>query len=350
MRQAEVAAAPVAPARRATLSRGWVPPAVAVLIVAALAAVPFLGARDDLLTLLFLVFLYATLNQSWNMLGGFAGQVNLGQAAFFGVGALAARTLWANGTPYPLALIAAGLAALAFAMIIGVPTFRLRGAYFAIGTLGIAEVLRITTSNALPTLAQLPTDYVVGYDLTSRYEVALALAAVCFAAAWLLLRSRLGLGILAVREDEEAAQATGVRVLRHKLAALALSSAFAGLAGGVFAFYQLSYYPQFAFDPTWSFDSVLPVYVGGVGTLLGPVIGSVLYVLVRDELAVQIQQIHQIIFGILFIVVVLALPGGLVDLWARVTRRGRGMPLTGERPAQPGEGSSQAPVRKPGRA
>jgi branched-chain amino acid transport system permease protein len=278
-------------------------------------------SRGDVVNLLFLVFLNLILSQSWNMLGGFAGQVNLGHAAFFGVGSLVARSLWIGGTPFGFALAAAGLAALAFALLIGVPTFRLRGVYFAIGTLGITEVLRITTSNVLPGLSALPPAYVTGYDLTARYEVALGLAAACLLVAWLLLRSRIGLGILAVREDEEAAQATGVGALRHKLVALALSSLFAGLAGGVFAFYHVSYYPQFPFDPTWTFDAVLPVFVGGVGTLLGPIVGGVLYVVVRERLAISLTQAHQVIFGVLFIVVVLALPGGLVDAWHRVRRR-----------------------------
>lgn len=319
--------------------RGWLQPSAAVVVVALLAAVPLATERRDVLNLLFLVFLYVSLGQSWNILGGFAGQVNLGHAAFFGTGALVTRTLWIGGTPFGLALAAGGLASLLFGLLIGVPTFRLRGVYFAIGTLGITEMLRITTSNVLPTLTSLPTEYVTTYDLTARYEVALGVAAASVLAAWLLLRSRVGLGILAVREDEEAAQATGVGALRHKLVALALSSFFAGLAGGVFAFYQLSYYPQFPFDPLWTFDAVLPVYVGGVGTLFGPVIGAVLYIVVREQLAVTLVQVHRIIFGALFILVVLALPGGLMDLGARV--RGRSRARAENRPVvQPREESA----------
>ena len=307
--------------RRIVVGRELLGPGVAAVVALGLAALPLVTNRGDLINLLFLVFLNLTLGQSWNILGGFAGQVNLGHAAFFGVGALVTRTLWIGGLPFALALAAGGLAALGFGMLIGVPTFRLRGVYFAIGTLGITEVLRITTGNVLPGLSALPPAFVGTYDLTLRYEVALALASACMLAAWLLLRSRIGLGILAVREDEEAAQATGVGALRHKLVALALSSLFAGLAGGVFAFYHVSYYPQFPFDPTWTFDAVLPVFVGGVGTLLGPVIGGLLYVIVRERLAVTLTQAHQVIFGVLFILVVLALPGGLVSAVDRVRRR-----------------------------
>jgi branched-chain amino acid transport system permease protein len=290
----------------------------AAVAVVVLTGLPYVVNRQDIVNLLFLVFLYVTLSQSWNILGGFAGQVNLGHAAFFGLGSLVTRTLWLGGWPFAVAFACGGLTALAFALIIGVPTFRLRGAYFAIGTLGVAEVLRITTANVLTQVSSMPASLVATYDLTLRYELALWVAVACVATAALVLRSRLGLGILAVREDEEAAQASGVNPLRHKLAALSLSSVFAGLAGGVFAFYHVSYYAELAFSPVWTFDAVLPVYVGGVGTLAGPIVGTIFYILVREELAVSLVQAYQIIFGALFIVVVLAMPGGIVGSGPRV--------------------------------
>ncbi len=291
--------------------------------VVILAALPLVVSRADVLNLLFLVLLYVTLSQSWNIIGGFAGQVNLGHAAFFGIGALVTRQLWLSGWPFELTFVCSGLVALAFALIVGVPTFRLRGTYFAIGTLGLAEVLRITTANALPSVSSLPTEVVATYSLAARYEVALGLAISCIAAAWWLLRSRVGLGILAVREDEQAAAASGVGSLRHKLIALGVSSLFAGLAGGLFAFYHISYYAELPFGSSWTFDAVLPVYVGGIGTLWGPVAGAALYILVREELALSLVQVHQIIFGALFVLVVLAFPGGLVDAAARLTKRSR---------------------------
>jgi len=274
--------------------------------------VPVFSARADVINLLFLVLLYVTLSQAWNILGGFAGQVNLGHAAFFGIGALVTRDLWLAGWPFFVAFPSSGLLALVFAMIVGVPTFRLRGTYFAIGTLGLAEVLRITTATQRTQVSSLRPDIVAGYDLTLRYDLALALAGVCVLTAWWLLRSRVGLGICAIREDEEAAEASGVGALRHKLIALAVSALFAGLAGGTFAFYHVSYYPEMPFQPTWTFDAVLPVYIGGIGTLWGPVVGAVLYILVREQLSLTLVQAHQVIFGALFIIVVLALPEGLV--------------------------------------
>jgi branched-chain amino acid transport system permease protein len=289
-------------------------------LIALLGLAPQLALRDDLLNLGFLVFLNISLGQSWNMLAGFAGQTSLGHAAFFGIGALVTRMLWSGGYPLALALPVGALAATAFALIVGLPTFRLRGAYFAIGTLGMAEALRITVGQTMPLVDTLPTSQIASYSLATRYYLALALALATVGAAALLLRSRLSLGLLAVREDEQAAQATGVNALAHKLLAFAISSFFAGLAGGVFAFYQVSYYPEAVFSPIWTFDALLISFVGGLGTIGGPVIGAIFYILVREQLAVTLVNLHQIIFGILFIVVVLMFPGGLVEAWDRLRR------------------------------
>lgn len=296
---------------------------VAFVVVAALVP-PLSGGRADVLNLLFLILLYVTLGQSWNLVGGFAGQVNLGHAAFFGIGVLVARQLWlAAHWPYPLAFVAGGIGATLFALVVGIPTFRLRGAYFSIGTLGLAEALRIAVSNVFPNINAMPADATAAYDITGHYYLALLLAAVVVAVAFVTLTSRLGLGWLAVREDEEAARASGVNLLFHKLMALVLSSFFAGLAGAVFALHQASFYAQFAFEPTWTFDAVLITFIGGVGTVVGPVVGAIFYILVRELLAVNVSQFHPIIFGVLFILIVLLLPGGLIDVWERVRLRTR---------------------------
>jgi len=276
--------------------------------------------KQNVWNLFFLICLQITLGQSWNILGGFGGQTSLGHAAFFGIGALVTRTLWLNGQPFALAFVAGGLTAVTFAMLIGAPTFRLRGAYFAIGTLGVAEVLRITVSQKIPYISTMSGAMIATYDLSPRYHLALGLATVTTGAAYLLLRSPWSLGILALREDEEAAQATGVHVLRHKLLALALSSFFAGLAGGVFAYQQISYYPSAPFSPIWTFDALLITFIGGLGTLSGPVIGAIFFTVVRDKLAVNWVEFHQVIFGVLFILIVLIFPGGLVEAWERLKK------------------------------
>jgi branched-chain amino acid transport system permease protein len=212
------------------------------------------------------------------------------------------------------------LVAAAFGCLIGVPAFRLRGAYFAIGTLGLAEILRITIGNLLPEISTIRAVELASYNIVPRYYLTLALAVLCVAVVALMVPSRIGLGIRAVREDEAAAEASGVSALGHKLLALVVSTALAGLAGGAFAFYHASYYPQHTFSPVWTFDAVLISFVGGVGTVHGPVLGALFYVILKEVLAIRWVEFHLIIFGALFILVVLFLPGGLVEAWNRARR------------------------------
>ncbi len=296
----------------------WLVPLGLILLILFAVVFPKQMDKQNIWNLFFLICLHISLGQSWNILSGFAGQTNLGHAAFFGIGAVVTRTLWLGGQPFALAFLAGGLASVLFAMIIGIPTFRLRGAYFAIGTLGVAEVLRITVSQKLPLISTMPGLMIAHYDLPSRYYLALGLAIVTTLVTYLLLRSPWSLGILAVREDEEAAQATGVHVLRHKLLALALSSFFAGLTGAVFAYQQISYYPSAPFSPVWTFDPLLITFIGGLGTLAGPILGAIFYIVVREQLAVNLVDVHQVIFGALFILIVLIFPGGFVKAWNRL--------------------------------
>lgn len=288
--------------------------------VIALAWVPLVVRRDDLLNFLVLTLLTITLAQSWNIVAGYAGQVNLGHAAFFGLGALVTRTLWIAGVPVVLAMSAGAAVAVAFALAIGAAAFRLRGAYFAIGTLALGEILRITVGNVLAEISTLPTPAIAGYRLAFRYWIALGLAALSVAAVAALAGSRLGLGMQAIREDEDAAEATGVGALRLKLTALVLSTALAGLAGGLFAYYHISYYPSFAFSPHWTFDALLVTFIGGVGTLHGPILGAVFYVFLKEYLAIRWVDFHLLIFGALFVAIVLLLPGGLVEAGTRLRR------------------------------
>ena len=292
--------------------------------VALLAVLPLVVRRDDVLNFLFLVLLSITLAQSWNIVAGYAGQVNLGHAAFFGLGALTTRTLWSAGTPVLAGMAAGAVVAALFALLIGAAAFRLRGAYFAIGTLALGEILRITVGNELAEVSTLPAATIAGYRLANRYYLTLGLAAVAVLAVAALGSSRLGLGMQAIREDEEAAEASGVGALKLKLLALVLSTALAGLAGGLFAYYHISYYPAHPFSPHWTFDSLLITFIGGVGTVHGPVLGALFYVFLREYLAIRWVDFHLLIFGALFVAIVLLLPGGLVEAVARLrafTRR-----------------------------
>ena len=219
-------------------------------------------------------------------------------------------------------MVAGAVVAVAFALAVGGAAFRLRGAYFAIGTLALGEILRITVGNTLPEISTLPATTIATYRLATRYWLALALASLSVLAVAWLAGSRLGLGLQAIREDEEAAEATGVGVLKLKLLALVISTALAALAGGAFAYYHISYYPSHAFGPQWTFDAVLVTFIGGVGTLHGPILGAVFYVLLKEYLAIQWVDFHLLIFGALFVAIVLLLPGGLVEVATKLRQLG----------------------------
>jgi branched-chain amino acid transport system permease protein len=276
--------------------------------------------RDNIINLAILVLLYVMLSSGWNILGGYTGQTNLGHAAFFGLGSLAARLLWISGWPLFPSLLAGGGVAVALALLIGLPAFRLRGVYFAIGTLALGQILYVTVGNVLPQISALPAQYLATYQLLPRYYLFVGLAVLIVGAAYALVHSRLGVGMMAVREEEDAAESLGISALRHKLLALCVSAFFAGLTGGAFAFYHVGYYPQFPFAPLWTFDAMMMAYIGGAGTIEGPIIGALFYVVVKELLALKLVELHLIIFGILFILVVLFLPGGFVEVWKRARR------------------------------
>jgi branched-chain amino acid transport system permease protein len=124
--------------------------------------------------------------------------------------------------------------------------------------------------------------------------------------------------MMAVREEEDAAESLGISALKHKLLALGISAFFAGLAGGAFAFYHVSYYFQYTFTPVWSLDMLTMVFIGGTGTVLGPIIGAVFFVVVKEFLVLNVGEYHLIIFGVLFILVVLFLPGGIISIWKKI--------------------------------
>ena len=298
--------------------RGIIQIILIVLLIAILACLPMVIEKESIINLLIMIFLYIMLASSWNILGGYAGQTSLGHAAFFGLGSLLTRQLWTAGFPILPSILAGGLLAVVFALLIGIPAFRLKGVYFAIGTLALAQILYITVGNIFPTITSLPVEELVAYQLAPRYYLFLGLMVIIVGATYLLVNSRIGLGMMAVREEDDAAESLGVSALKHKLIALGFSAFFTGLAGGAFAYYQVSYYYQFAFAPMWSLDMLTMVYIGGTGTIIGPIIGAVFFVALKEFLVLNVGEYHLIIFGVLFVLVVLFLPGGIISIWAKI--------------------------------
>lgn len=289
-----------------------------ILLVVILASLPMVVEKDSTINLLILIFLYIVLASSWNILGGYTGQTSLGHAAFFGLGSLATRQLWTMGFPILPSVLVGGLLAVAFALLIGAPAFRLKGVYFAIGTLALAQILFVTIGNVFPEITSLPVEDLVNYQLAPRYYLFLGLAVLVVGVSYFLVNSRRGLGMMAVREEEDAAESLGVSAIRHKLLALGISAFFTGLAGGGFAYYHVSYYYQFPFAPVWSLDMLTMVYIGGSGTILGPIIGAVFFVVLKEFLVLNVGEYHLILFGLLFVLVVLFLPGGIISIWKKI--------------------------------
>lgn len=279
------------------------------------------------LTLTIQTMVLAALALSWNLLGGFAGQISLGHAAFFGLGALITRELWLGGMVFALAVMVAVSVTAVAAAVVGVPMLRFRDIYFAIGTLALGVAVFITAGNLWPGITSLPAEALRSYDFTGPYFMSLGvLVATIVVSVW-LKNSKVGLGMMTVREDEEAARAIGVNAFAHKMVAFVLSAALAALAGSAFAFFSVSHYPNFAFSVIWTFEAILVVFIGGIGTIVGPLLGSVFFIVGRDVLPTGIGQFQVVLFGLLFIVVVLLMPGGITEaaerLLARATRRNR---------------------------
>lgn len=291
-------------------------PAIFVSALLFLVLAVVLGLVTDsqrILTVSIQVFMLAALALSWNILGGFAGQISLGHAAFFGLGALITREMWLGGTSLPLAIAVAVAITAGASAIVGVPLLRFRDIYFSIGTLAVGVAVFLTIGNIRPGISSLPVDALREYTFTGPYYLTLAVLVVTVVVSVWLKQSKMGLGMMAIREDEEAAGAAGVGALRHKLIAFVISAALAALAGASFAYFSVSYYPNFPFSVVWTFEAITVVFIGGLGTILGPVVGSAFFVILRNTLPSNIEEFQVVVFGVLFILVVLLLPGGLVE-------------------------------------
>jgi branched-chain amino acid transport system permease protein len=283
-----------------------------------LLVLPLVVPLGNLADILILLFLYIILGQSFNVLAGYTGLVSLGHATFFGAGSLATRFLWVYGAPFYVAILAGGFAAAVVSALIGVPCLRLRGAYFAMGTLALAIIGYHITSNIFITESFLPGPLMANYSVTLRYYVALAAAVAVTIGVYMLANSRAGMGMVAVREDEEAARSLGVSAFRSKLKALLISAFIAGIAGGVYAFYQVALYYYHGFSPMWSFEPIFVTFLGGPGTVLGPILGSAFYVILREVFAYTIGAPHVVIFGVIFMIIVLVFPQGLATVWEKL--------------------------------
>lgn len=314
-------------------------PAMMILAVVLLASLPVIGSRA-LVQDLFMVLCLLVLALNWNMLAGFAGLVSVGQQAFVGIGAygmFACVILWGMD---PLAgLLVGGLAAMALSVPVAFFTFRLNGAYFAIGTWAVADIARLAlgqwkalgggTGTALPKAAVQDMPGIEAIRALTggskaaavdalTYWLALALAAAMLAASWAFLRSRMGLGLQAVRDNPVAARSVGVDPVRLKALVFLLTAFGTGLCGGLLFIQIGRISPDAAFSLLdWTAFVIFIVVIGGIGTLPGPVVGVLVFYGLQTLLA-DYGTVYLIVLGLIGIAVMLFARRGL---WGGFTQR-----------------------------
>ena len=283
-----------------------------------LAVLPLAYQNPYILHLLIMTLLWVLLGQAWNLLGGFTGQISYGHAAFFGVGAYTTGILVKSGLSPATAwsgLLLGGLMAALVASAIGWICFRLRGPYFSLSVLALAEVLRLVAvnwkqlTNGAEGILYIPAFRSKAYY----YWIILALAALAFVVIRAVMRSKFGFYFLSIREDQDAAESLGIDTTRYKLYSLLISAFFTGVAGSFYMNYLGFIDPGIVFSiADISIMMILVTMLGGAATLVGPVVGAVIYILVSELFRVWVKSGHLLFFGILIIVIIIFFPSGIV--------------------------------------
>ena len=301
--------------------------------LALLAAVPPFLPKYALEVLISILF-FAYLGACWNILGGYGGQFSFGHAAFFGIGAYTSTLLFLHLglTPW-LGMLAGGALAAAFGLFAGYLSFRygLRGPYFSLVTLAFAEMLRVVAVNwkavgsslglVVPSRGSAPLQFLFA-DKLPYYYVILALVLGALLTCRLIERSRMGYALAAIRENEDAAEASGVNALATKLAAMAVSSFLTALGGTFYAQYFAYIDPSLTFGPAISIGGLLPAIVGGAGTVAGPLLGSFVLTPISEITRAVLRGragADIMLYGLILILVISFLPHGLMG-WLRSRR------------------------------
>jgi branched-chain amino acid transport system permease protein len=298
--------------------------ALLVLLVA-----PLLTNNSFYQHLMIMVLFWTLLGASWNLLGGFAGQVSFGHAAFLGVGAYTTMLFYLslNLSPW-LGMIAGGVLGALVALPIGLICFRLRGPYFSLATLAVAEIVRLVALNweqltAGPVgllITTLPPLSLGGHAVNWEskipfYYIAAALTVFAMVLTYAVSRSRFGAYLTAVREDIDSAEAVGIDTVRARVMALVLSAFVVGLAGGFYAVYFRYIDPDAVFAISLSVEMVFIAVVGGLATTAGPVVGALVLVTIAEIFRERFAVGHLIFYGLFMMLVIRYLPEGI---WGRL--------------------------------
>jgi branched-chain amino acid transport system permease protein len=280
-------------------------------IVLLVAIIPF--SSGYIQTFIFNTLMFLIFAASWNIFSGYSGYVSLGHVTFFGVGAyVAAFLITKAGLAPPISIIIGGLAASALAASIGGVVLRLRGAYFSIATFGLNEVFKTIAVNMQKAEGTLG---IVVPPIPSRAlscYIALIIALITVLTTFFMERSRIGYALISIRADEKVAEGLGINTFKYKLIAYAIGSFFPGLLGGLFAWHAAYIDPHSVFTPFYSFYSMIFSIFGGVGTVLGPVIGTTILSIFQELLWARLSYLYLLIYGAAVAVIILYMPKGLL--------------------------------------
>ena len=302
-------------------SRAWLwSTLVGLAIFAGIALVPLTGDQDAIRTWTVILY-FIIVAQGWNFIGGFTGYAAFGNVVFFGIGAYSVGVFLENDKPFWMGLAAGVIGAGVFAFLVGLPVLRLRGHYFAIATLGIAEAMGefVAAKNIGGPGGEVsltPPPGGLG-TFTVFYYAFLAVAVVTLLATAWVTRTRFGYALVAIRENEAAAESLGIATFWYKVAAFVASALPTALAGGLWAYWLTSFEPTGegnAFDVGLSVAMVLMTFLGGAGTIVGPIIGAIIIEWLDTQSTVLFTDIHGILLGALIVLVTIFLPQGLIRL------------------------------------
>jgi len=294
----------------------------AAVVVLAIAAVPWIGS-DVVVQFGISTLLLAVLAQSWNIIGGYCGYASFGHSTFYGLGSYGVAIAMAQwNLPFAVGMCFGAILAVSFAVLLGLPILRLKGHYFAIATLALALAMTAIVSNiaiagqniglVLPPLNNDPLFY----------ELSLALLVAATLTIFWLTKSRFGFGLIAIRENEEAAAVMGVNTTLYKVLAFALSGLFAALAGGIHAYWITFLDPDSAFDIGLNVKMIIMAVFGGPGSILGPVLGAFVLSGISEVLASEVTTVAGLFFGLVVVAAVVLMPRGLADLFRHFRTEG----------------------------
>ena len=269
------------------------------------------------------IFMYIVLTSSWAMFSGPTGQISLATAAFFGVGIYIAATL-GNKMPLLVLVLVGGLVSAGLALLVGSLTLRLKGVYFTIFTFGLLELMKFLLLWFEVTFTGTRGRFVVVVDYDKVYYIMLVILVLTLLTAYLLRRSKYGLALQSIGEQEEAANHIGINVTMLKVSTFAISAFFIGAAGAVMATRWTYVDPYIAFNMNYSFTPVLMAIFGGLGQFFGPVLGAIIFAYLEEILITQFPYYYMLIFGVVMVVSVLYLPDGLAGLFQKWRSRTTG--------------------------